>query len=352
MASLASGQGTLGGTTTVQTDATGQAVYTDLLITGPAGEYTIRFEAPGFGFTGISSDAVVIRPSTAGYQITELDFIPVAINDLGHIAGIRGGFLSSSAQAVIWRDGVSTNLGTLGGPTSQAVAINEHDVVVGSSTTSTGEVHGFLWDGTMHDLGPDFVPTAINDAGQMVGSPYGHANTLFRDGDQTVDMGGCNSSGLNNLGQAVGQWLRPPDDEPNVCMWDGEVHDLDLDDARGTDINDRGEVVGIVDHLTSRAFHLRNGQRIPLQDLGGETSRAWAISESGVVVGSSSEVEGDDPPLTFPVVWNEGIVTKLSQEHGDAGDINSSGWIVGSITPEVGVIPRRGILWRPSGSGN
>jgi probable HAF family extracellular repeat protein len=352
VASLASGGGTLGGTTTVQTGADGQATYADLVITGSAGEYTIHFEAPGSGYTGVTSEAVIIGSSNAGYQITELDFIPVAINDLGHVAGVRGGFFSPTAQAVIWREGVSTNLGTLGGPTSQAVAINEHDVVVGSSTTSSGKVHGFLWDGTMHDLGPDFVPSAINDAGQMVGSPYGHANTLFRDGDQTVGMGGCNSSGLNNLGQAVGQWLRPPDDEPNVCMWDGEVHDLDLDDARGTDINDRGEVVGIVDHLTSRAFHLRNGQRIPLQNLGGETSRASAISESGVVVGSSSEVEDDDRAPTFPVVWNEGIVTKLSQEYGRASDINSSGWIVGAITPEVGVVPPRGVLWRPLAAGN
>ena len=257
---------------------------------------------------------------------------------------------------MIWRGGVSTSLRTLGGPTSQAVAINEHDIIVGSSTTSTGEVHGFLWDGTMHDLGPDFIPRAINDAGQMVGSPFAQVNTSFRMGDETVSTDGCNTTfpgaGLNNLGQLVGQWLRPPDDEPNVCMWDGEVHDLNTDDAVGTDINDRGEVVGIADRLTTRAFHLRNGQRIPLQDLGGVSSRASAISESGVVVGSSSEIENDDKAPSFPVVWNEGIVTKLAQEHGGASDINSSGWIVGLITPNIGVVPPRGILWRPSGSRN
>jgi probable HAF family extracellular repeat protein len=360
VASLASGQGTLGGTTTVQTGANGQAAYTDLLITGAAGEYTIRFEAPGSGNAGVTSETVRITAGTVTYQATELDFLPVSINDLGHIAGTRGEFLDPSAQAVIWRDGVSTNLGTLGGSTSQAVAINEHDVIVGRSTTSTGEVHGFLWDGTMHDLGPDFIPRAINDAGQMVGSPEGFVNTLFRSGDQTVSTGGCNTSapgaGLNNLGQVVGQWFNDEEGEPRACIWhDGVVQDLDIDEGLGTDINDRGEVVGRIDNypVAIIAFLWRDGVRTNLPRLGsGRYQRASAINEAGVVVGSSTERDFDEEDLTYPVVWKDGISTKVSEEYGGAGDINSSGWIVGSMTPDVGVVAPRGILWRPSGSGN
>jgi hypothetical protein len=45
-ASIASGSGTLGGTVTRQTDATGAATFTDLSITGAGGSYTLRFTAP------------------------------------------------------------------------------------------------------------------------------------------------------------------------------------------------------------------------------------------------------------------------------------------------------------------
>jgi uncharacterized membrane protein len=38
-----------------------------------------------------------------------------------------------------------TALGTLGGNRSEAVAINEHNQIVGSSTTKTGQQHPVLW---------------------------------------------------------------------------------------------------------------------------------------------------------------------------------------------------------------
>jgi probable HAF family extracellular repeat protein len=349
-AALLTSYGTLGGSTTRQTDANGRATFTDLLITGPIGEYILYFEALGFG--PVTSEAVVIGSSTAAYQMAELDFLPRAINQVGHIVGTRG-HNPATARAVIWRDGVSTELGTLGGASSRATAINNQDVVVGSSTTATGEVHGFLWDGTMHDLGPEFVPRAINDAGQMVGSPDGHANTLFRDGDQTVSTGGCNGSGLNNLGQVVGQWLRPVDDEPNVCLWDGEVHDLGMDEGSGSDINEHGSVVGVIDNFPGRisAFYWHDGIETRLPSLGGIANGASAINDGEIVVGHSGQ-DPENEALYFPVVWKDGTVMKLSQEYGAAHDINNSGWIVGAITPEVGVVPPRGVLWRPLASGN
>ena len=48
----------------------------------------------------------------------------------------------------------NAGLGTLGGATSVATAINDLDEVVGSSQTATGQTHAFLWrDGHMTDLG-------------------------------------------------------------------------------------------------------------------------------------------------------------------------------------------------------
>ena len=53
------------------------------------------------------------------------------------------------------RDGNTLlDLGTLGGKSSEGVAINASGQVTGSAYTADGELHAFLWDGTtMQDLG-------------------------------------------------------------------------------------------------------------------------------------------------------------------------------------------------------
>src|SRR5437773_2647028 len=61
------------------------------------------------------------------------------------------------------------DLGTLGGATSVAAAVNDRGQVVGYSMTAANTWHGFLWqDGRMTDLG---VTSArdINNRGQIVG---------------------------------------------------------------------------------------------------------------------------------------------------------------------------------------
>jgi probable HAF family extracellular repeat protein len=72
-------------------------------------------------------------------------------------------------DAFEWSNGTMTDLGTLGGNSSQGVAINGSGQVVGTSQTSTGAEDGFLWsNGTMTDLGPNIAPAAVNDNGQIV----------------------------------------------------------------------------------------------------------------------------------------------------------------------------------------
>jgi probable HAF family extracellular repeat protein len=91
----------------------------------------------------------------------------------------------TDAQALLW-DGNTHDLGTLGGPESQATAINERGLVVGWSHTlpchrpvahpeRTCGTHAFVWqNGRLSDLrtlgGKTSEAAAIADNGQIVGS--------------------------------------------------------------------------------------------------------------------------------------------------------------------------------------
>ena len=68
------------------------------------------------------------------------------------------------------------DLGTLGGPYSGAIAVNERGEVAGSSDTEDGSTHAFLWtvqDG-MFSLGTlggrHSSPAALNERGEVAGS--------------------------------------------------------------------------------------------------------------------------------------------------------------------------------------
>ena len=61
---------------------------------------------------------------------------------------------SGDYHAFLWQNGRMTDLGTLGGTSSESHGINAQGEVVGSASTASGERHPFLWKhGTMEDLG-------------------------------------------------------------------------------------------------------------------------------------------------------------------------------------------------------
>jgi probable HAF family extracellular repeat protein len=107
--------------------------------------------------------------------LSDGSFTAVAINDRGQVIG-RGNTQATGNvdHAFLYRDGVMIDLGTLGGPTSAAHAINASGQVVGVADTADGLSHAFLYsDGTMIDLGTlgGFFSAAhaINASGQVVG---------------------------------------------------------------------------------------------------------------------------------------------------------------------------------------
>jgi probable HAF family extracellular repeat protein len=145
---------------------------------------------------------------------------PSGINDHGQVVGVSGG------QAFLYSitDSAFTNLGTLGGASSFAAAINQSGQVAGYSELAGGAgPHAFLYEGgAMHDLGVlpgdnSSYATAINNAGQVVGysmmaadpgRAFLYSNGAMRDLNDLIPSGSGwvlnRALGINGAGQIVG----------------------------------------------------------------------------------------------------------------------------------------------------
>ncbi len=147
-----------------------------------------------------------------------------AVNDAGQIAGTSS-TETSVAHPFRWEDGVMIDLGTLGGSNGQGYDINEIGHVTGYSDDAQNRSTAFVWrDGLMTNLGtlPGGLISyayALNDDNWIVGSSYGagfmatHA-TLWID-DTPIDLNDLvdesadgwsliDAADVNNAGQIVG----------------------------------------------------------------------------------------------------------------------------------------------------
>jgi probable HAF family extracellular repeat protein len=125
---------------------------------------------------------------------------------------IAAGFQRADAQEYSVVD-----LGTLGGDSSEATALNESGWVVGVSTTSAGHWQAFLWQqGTMKNLGTlggsNSHAARINDSGTVVGwseTPEGVVHACLFEGTNVLDLHvprykNSYARGINNRGVVVG----------------------------------------------------------------------------------------------------------------------------------------------------
>ena len=221
---------------------------------------------------------------------------------------------------------VLTDLGTLGGDYSYAWDINDNGQITGEAANKAGDVHAFLWTsaGGMRDLGTlggnQSVGRSINESGQVAGeNRIGTVVTRafrFTEGVGMVSLGtlpgGTRSSGygINDSGQVVGESDNGPILNPTLLLKGFSLF--------GTHAFLWTESVGMTD----------------LGHLGGGSSTALAINNNGMVVGTSTLVNGTS--RAFRWTQAEGMIdidTLLPRSSGwvllVAYDVNDRGQITG-----------------------
>lgn len=188
-----------------------------------------------------------------------------ALNDHGVIVGAAD-TRSGASHAFVWsrRTGMR-DLGTLGGRHSRAVAVNDRGTVAGTAQTANGADHAFIWTARegMRDLGTlggrGSVAVAINDHGQVVGDAdtLKHGRRAFRWSSRRGIRDLARSSwqqpqavDLNNRGEVLGRY-KTSSFIPRAFVWSVRSQARDIGDLGGNyitepfDINDRSQVVGL-----------------------------------------------------------------------------------------------------------
>jgi probable HAF family extracellular repeat protein len=227
-----------------------------------------------------------------------------------------------------------TDLGTLGGSHSEALAINVRGQVAGFSTTATGERHAFFWDGgAMRDLGAFAGGTfgspfiALNDAGQVAFTSLvasGETHAVLWDGTTVRDLGTLGgdyseATAINATGTVVGfSRIVAGGFDFHAVVWDhGALRDLGL--GRALAINSRGQVTGFG---ASHAFLWNGTTLLDLGTLGGGTSMGTIINERGQVAGFSSLASG----TSHAFFWDGATMQDLGAVGGDDWPGDPSSW--------------------------
>jgi len=281
--------------------------------------------SPGFAKSQPAAAITVtaIGPGSGGSEAQD-------VNDAGLVAGNTGTLFFTPSRAFLWTPaqprgtaGTREDLGTLGGTSARAEAIDNTGHVVGTSATAAGESHPFLWTrgGGLQDLGlgPDWVAANavdINEAGQVAGiastpawqraavwqvavDAAGGVQVTGRDTLPALPGGGNSiAKGMNGLGQVVGWSYVAPEGPNHAVLWTPAptgwiIEDLGVlpgdNSSSAEGINDLGQVVGTStpgQGCSHAVLWTTQGGRVTgMRALEGECPEAWAINAESQIVG-------------------------------------------------------------------
>jgi probable HAF family extracellular repeat protein len=254
----------------------------------------------------------------------------------------------TETRAVIWtRDGRIHDLGTLpGGTESFGFAVNSSGQVIAGSNNTVDDPYSmfgwetqtrtFLWErgrrkediGTLG--GPDTVALTINEQGQIFGQSYTNSTP--------------NDDNGPNCPPNV------PTQDP--FFWEnGRMTDIgSLGGTCGVPerLNNRGQAVGVSqlagNQITHPFYWDRRRGLVDMGTLGGPTGEALDISDSGLSVGTADRADGTHHGF----VWQDGVMTDVGVVPGDLCSngraSNSRGQVIGTSTDCMGNVKHM-FLW-------
>ena len=296
-----------------------------------------------------------------------------SINNQTWVAGYSRLTGDQTRHAALWRSGLLSDLGTLGGPNSSVTwnVKNTEGVIVGISQTADPEPLGEFWSSAAF-YGAPFNVGFINlgfvwEQNEMRGLPnFSGGNNGF-------------ATGANNLRQVVG-WAENDIQDPTCvspqvlqfrpATWSlgppDQIQDLPLisGDTSGaaTAINDNGQIVGISGicdqaigrHTAKHAVLWENGGVTDLGNLGAQWwNTPTAINQRGDIIGFAGDpasVEGD---IVHAFMWTkeDGIrhlkpLPRRTPPHVDseAYGINEARQVVG-VSCDANFVDCRAVVW-------